>query len=71
MEKSDSEDVILKTKDKEITKESLACCYEFFEYSHIYDNPNSDEILEEAVESFALAIEAKQWGIQIPDEKQK
>lgn len=69
MEKSDSEDVILKTKDKEITKETLVCCCKFFEHSHIYDNPNSDEILEEVVESFALAEEAKQRGIQIPEEE--
>lgn len=69
MEKSDSEDVIFKTKDEEITKETLVCCCKFFEHSHIYDNPNGDEILEEAVEAFALAEEAKQRGIQIPDEE--
>ena len=30
MEKSDSEDVILKTKDEEITKKTLVCCFKFF-----------------------------------------
>lgn len=68
IEKGDNKDIVLKTKDEEITKETLVCYCKFIANVNGDENYSSNEVIEETVESIALAKEAEKRKIQIPDE---